>query len=467
MSVDLVVLGAGPAGLAAAWRAAGTGRSVVVLERAAAVGGLAASFEVAGVRVDHGSHRLHPTTPPEIMANLRGLLGDDLQTRPRNGRLRVWGRWVGFPLVAGELVRTIPPVALRRLARDAACRPFRPRGGASYGALLSNRLGPELYGELYAPYAEKLWGRTDVDAEQARVRVRAGSSAGLALRALRGGRGSGRGRPGAKQGRVFHYPRRGFGQIVEALVDAASAAGADIRLGTDITQVWPLEQRVRVLAGPAAIEARQVFSTVPLPVLATLLRPQASPAALADAAQLEFRAMVLVYLVHEGGRWSPYDAHYVPGLRTPITRVSEPANYRDSADDPADRSVLCAEIPCAVGDRVWRASPDELAALVAEGLAVTGLPPVRLAGVEVRRLPRVYPIYRVGYAQQLAAVDALVAGARNVTSFGRLGLFAHDNTHHALAMAYDAVDALRPDGSFDDVAWAAARQRFATHVVED
>ena len=125
----MVVLGAGPAGLAAAWRAAERGRSVLVLERAPAVGGMAASFEVAGVRVDHGSHRLHPATPPAVLGPLRELLGDDLQTRPRNGRLRLYGRWLVFPLRPGELLRELPPVAKRRIRPDGAEAYVRRAGG--------------------------------------------------------------------------------------------------------------------------------------------------------------------------------------------------------------------------------------------------------------------------------------------------------------------------------------------------
>jgi protoporphyrinogen oxidase len=215
------------------------------------------------------------------------------------------------------------------------------------------------------------------------------------------------------------------------------------------------------------VRAGHVLSTVPLPVLARLARPGPTAGVLADAARLRFRAMVLVYLVHGGGRWTPYDAHYLPGPGTPVTRLSEPANYRISAEDPADRSVLCAEIPCAVGDPVWTSTPGELAALVTDGLAAAGLPPVRPAGVEVRRLPYVYPVYKIGYADGLAGLDAWTDGLDRVTTFGRLGLFAHDNTHHALAEAWDAVAALRPDGSRDPVAWSAARARFAGHVVED
>ena len=71
-------------------------------------------LEVAGQRVDHGSHRLHPSTPPRLIADLRSMLGPDLQTRPRNGRLRIEGRWIGFPLQAGELTRELLPPWSRR-----------------------------------------------------------------------------------------------------------------------------------------------------------------------------------------------------------------------------------------------------------------------------------------------------------------------------------------------------------------
>jgi hypothetical protein len=78
----------------------------------------------------------------------------------------------------------------------------------------------------------------------------------------------------------------------------------------------------------------------------------------------------------------------------------------------------------------------------------------------------VYPVYQRGYADQLRELDGWAGRLLRVTTFGRLGLFAHDNTHHAMAMAYDAVAALA-GGEWDRQAWAAARARFASHVVED
>ncbi|MGD9527788.1 protoporphyrinogen/coproporphyrinogen oxidase [Pseudonocardia sp.] len=465
LTSELVVLGAGPAGLAAAWRAARAGRSVVVLERGPVAGGMAASMDVAGVRVDHGSHRLHPATSPEVLADLRGLLGEDLQLRPRHGRLRIGSSWVGFPLQPAQLAASLPRGLVGRIAAEAVLAPLRRRSTppASYADALRRSLGPGLYGAVYGPFAEKLWGLPgeEIDAEQARRRVTADTPWKIAARVLRGARGSG-------QGRVFHYPRRGFGQLTEAVAQAATDAGARIELRAEAVDVVPAADRVLVrTADGREIDTAHVFSTVPLPVLGRLVRPGPPAEVLAAASGLRFRAMVLVYLVLDRRPWTEFDAHYVPGPATPVTRVSEPANYRVSADDPAGRTVLCAEVPCAPGDRVWSAGDAELGAQVADDLARLGLPHPTPVAVVTRRLPHVYPVYDLGYAARLAGLDTWAASLPRVTTFGRLGLFAHDNTHHAVAMAYDAVDALGRDGALDRAAWARARERFAAHVVED
>ncbi|MBA0124350.1 FAD-dependent oxidoreductase [Haloechinothrix sp. YIM 98757] len=469
MHVDLAVLGAGPAGLAAAWRAARQGHSVAVLERAGDVGGMAASFTVDGVRVDHGSHRLHPSIDKRILGDLHELLGDDLQRRQRNGRLRVAGRWVGFPLRPVELARSLPPGMIAKVARDAAGAPLRrDRDPRDYAAALRAGLGPTLYEALYSPYAVKLWGLPgeEIDPEQARRRVTADTPVKIAKRMLRVRRGTG-------QGRIFYYPRRGFGQIVEALADAAVAAGVTLRCATEVTGIDTGDDRVELTtAGGERVSAGQLFSTIPLPVLGRITRPAPDETALESTTRLEFRSMVLVYLTHDGARpWTEFDAHYLPQQGTPVTRISEPANYRDSSQDPHDRTVLCAEIPCDAGDSLWNASDERLAALVDDAVTGCGLPPLRTAGVHVRRLRHVYPIYRTGYRDHLAGVDAWADTLPRVTTFGRLGLFAHDNTHHALTMAYDAVAALRGNAargdSFDADSWHAARRRFANHVVED
>ena len=460
-ATDLLVLGAGPAGVGAAFRAARAGHRVVVLERGQGPGGAAGSFELDGIRVDHGSHRLHPAIEPRILADLRGLLGEELQRRPRNGRIFLEGRWIRFPLRPADLARRLPPSFAAAAARDAATAWARRPRADTFAEVLRAGLGPTMCERFYFPYARKLWGLdpSELAGEQARRRVTAGSPARLLARVARGAGGG---------GAFFWYPRRGFGTIGERLAEAAEAAGAELRFGAAAERVW-LGDRGRAtvtLAGGETVTARRVWSTIPLPVLARIAEPAPPASLLAAAGRLDFRAMLLVYLVLDGGRYSPYDAHYLPDPGTPVTRVSEPTNYRDG-DDPRDRTVLCAELPCERGGELWRAADGELGGLVRATLRDRGLPEPTVRAVAVRRLPAVYPVYRVGYGAAFDALDAWAAAQAALLSFGRLGLFVHDNTHHALAMAWAAADALAPDGGFDHHAWAAARARFAGHVVED
>jgi len=442
-SSEVVVLGAGPAGLGAAYRLARAGREVTVLERADRVGGLAGSFDVAGVRVDHGSHRLHPTTPAPIMATLRDLLGADLQRRPRHGRIRMAGRFVKFPPRPTDLLRNLPPALSARLAFDLASSPLRRPKADTFADVVRASLGPTLTDRFYAPYVEKLFDvpAGELSGELARRRIGASSSRALVRRVVR---------PHPDRG-VFFYPRRGYGQISEALADAATAAGARIRTDTEVTAAHA--GTVETTAG--SFTAAEVWSTLPLPLLARLAGAPAD--VLAAAERLESRPLTLVYLVLPTGRWTGYDAHYFPELAVPMVRVSEPKNYRDSVDDPSDVTVLCAEVPGDVDDPGPR---------VVDALRRNDLPCPEPIHVEVRRVPRAYPVYRVGFEAALATLDAWALAVPNVLSFGRQGLFAHDNTHHALAMAWAAADAAS-GGAVDRVEWAEARRSFLAHVVED
>jgi len=456
---DLLVLGGGPAGVGAAYRAARAGHTVTLLERAPGPGGAAASHTVGGLRVDLGSHRLHPSTEPRILADLRALLGDELQERERNGRIRLAGRWLGFPLSPADLLRNLPPDFAVGAARDAALAWTRRPRADTFAEVVRAGLGATLAERFYFPYARKLWGLEpeELSGEQARRRVRADSPAKLVAKVLR---------RGSSPGAVFHYPRRGFGTISERLAEAAADAGADLRFSAAAERLVLGRDGVAVIAGGREHRAARVFSTIPLPALVRLSGDAAPLAVHAAAGALTSRAMVLVYLVLARRQYTPFDAHYLPEAFTPVTRVSEPRNYR-VGDDPPDRTVLCAELPCAEGDAVWSASASALGTLVVDGLRAAGLPEPPVLEVEVRRLPRAYPVYRAGFAERFATLDAWAGAQSRLLTFGRQGLFAHDNTHHALAMAWDAVDALGRDGRFDDRAWSAARRRFAAHVVED
>ncbi|MEE2663601.1 MAG: FAD-dependent oxidoreductase [Myxococcota bacterium] len=467
MSRRVAILGAGPAGLAAALGLARRGFSVDLVESGTRVGGNAGSFELAGLRVDYGSHRLHPATDPAIFAEIRELLGDDLLERPRHGRIHLLGRFLHFPLRPLDLLLRTPPRFAFGVASDLARKWAAPAATTSetFAGVLERGLGRTICRDFYFPYARKIWGLEpdQISATQAHKRVAAGSIAKL-LRRLLPGAG-----PGAATAKgTFFYPRAGYGQISEAYERAAREAGARLQLDSRAVRV---ERRAagdfRIETSSASLEADRVWSTIPNAVLVRILDPAAPAEVIAAANALELRAMLLVYLVLETSRFSQYDAHYFPAAELPFTRVSEPKNYA-AANQPSGRTVLCAEIPCATTDPVWTLDDAALGELVSEGLARAGLP-VRapIAEVATRRLPAAYPVYRSGYERALGAVDDHITSREGILSFGRQGLFAHDNTHHALAMARAAVECLRDDGSFDASRWREHRAVFETHVVED
>jgi protoporphyrinogen oxidase len=218
--------------------------------------------------------------------------------------------------------------------------------------------------------------------------------------------------------------------------------------------------------GAVRLEVKQALSTIPVSQLARLIRPAAPESVQAAACALQFRAMILIYLVLGTEQFTEYDAHYFPDADISITRLSEPKNYGLAANP--GHTVLCAELPCSVEDDVWRASDSQLARLVTQALEQAGLP-VRCPVLEVasRRLPQAYPIYTRHYRASFETIDRWIGGIEGLVTFGRQGLFAHDNTHHALAMAYALDGCLGADGSLDGEAWAACRRDFEKYVVED
>ena len=470
----IAILGAGPAGLGAAFNLARrSAAEVTVLERNAWVGGNAGSFELAGLRVDFGSHRLHPACDPTVLRDIRDLLGPDLLKRPRHGRIRLRGRWIHFPLKPLDLALRLPPSFALGVATDLASRVAQRRAKRpsceTFATVLERGLGRTICRDFYFPYARKIWGLDpdELSATQAYRRIAAGSI-GKMLRkviwALPGMRSPERGH--------YLYPRRGYGQISEAYADASRKAGADVQLGAGVRQIALSSDGsgiVRYEQGGVehCLEVDQVWSTIPITVLARMLEP-APPAEYLEAAnRLGYRAMILIYLVLEQERFAEFDAYYFPEADLPISRVSEPKNF-SAGEGPPGITVLCAELPCDPTDPEWTASDEDLGKLARELLASAGLPiRASVRQVATARLRQAYPVYRIGFEATLERLDRWLDDVDGLLTFGRQGLFSHDNLHHALYVGYCAADCLDDGGRFDRRRWAHYRRIFETHVVED
>ncbi len=468
---DVIVLGAGPAGLAAALELAESGVQVTVIERQEQVGGNATSFDFGGINVDYGSHRLHPASPPQVLERIRNLLGNDLLTRPRHGRIRLMGRWIHFPLRPVDLLLRMHPRFAAGVGLDLARKALpsgKTGGNETFASVLEKGLGKTICSEFYFPYARKIWGLApeQISPIQAYKRVSAGSI-GKMLKRLLPGSGSG----GASTKGIFYYPRHGFGQICTALHEAAIRAGATVHLGATVREIrltGPDRQVVFEQNGAShTLTSNQVYSTIPVTLLARLVDTPVPAEVTTAAESLGFRSMVLVYLLLDQDRFTEYDAHYFPGEEFPFTRISETKNYSDRRE-PAGRTSLCAELPCFLNDEIWSMPAQELAGLVSAGLGRAGLPvSSRILDMQVKRIAHAYPLFSTGYEKHFALLDNWLDQLDGLLSFGRQGLYVHDNTHHAIFMAQAAARCLRHDGTIDTAAWHEQRRIFEQHVVED
>ncbi len=467
----VTVLGAGPAGIAAAYALTKGKAKVEVLERAPVAGGNSTSFQIDGIWCDYGSHRFHPVADENVLADVKALLGDDLLLQPRHGRIRLGGRWIHFPLKLQDALLKLPPAFAASLIGDMALKKFRKKssGPRSFSSVLYDGLGPTISENFYFPYVRKLWGldpdKLAVTLAERRVSGSSiGKILGKMLRMIPGLRGETTGR--------FYYPKKGFGQISNTMVSAAEGQGAAFRFGANIVRIEREGNRVTgVVTKDGDTETRhepdQVYSTIPLTTVVKLMDPPPPPEVIMAAEAIRFRGMILVYLILETDRFTEYDAHYFPELSIPISRMSEPKNY-NSATGPKGRTILCAELPCDPGEKWWDMSDDELGKHYCEWLGNLGLPvKVPVIRTETRRIAHAYPVYDLDYQRHFETVDNWLSSLDGFLSFGRQGLFAHDNTHHAFAMAYAASDVLTAEGGIDRARWAEHRHEFESHRVED
>src|SRR5438309_8065898 len=230
--VRVVILGAGPAGISAASRLAQRQNfDVTVLEASPFVGGSAASFALGGLNVDFGSHRLHPACVPHVLNDIRSMLGPDLIERPRHGRIRLWNRWLHFPLRMWNLTATAP-VSFWFAAGRHALRRRRDLRNETFASILETKFGTRLCQDFYFPYAKKIWGvdASALHAEQARRRISANS--GIQIVAQAASLVHRR-----TQRSTFYYPRKGYGQISQAYAKAATAAGVKLQLEMKVTSI--------------------------------------------------------------------------------------------------------------------------------------------------------------------------------------------------------------------------------------
>lgn len=474
MPLRVTIAGAGLSGLYAAWRL--TRRTdldirISILEKSDSMGGLSRSIDHKGLRFDIGSHRLHPSCRPEIYDDIKRLIGDDLIARPRNGRVYMLGCFFKFPLNLPDLLRHCPRPVMLHILKDLARRPAanRQENFQTFKDAMRSKVGETICNHFYFPFARKMWGLDpdQISAQQAVVRVKTSGVASLLIKLVCGLVKK------PKGGSEYFYPKKGIGQIARAMANDLMQRGVQIHTMTRIDRITLKNECIHSVHGfhrkqdPFSIPTDLLFSTIPVSELTSLTFPNHKTDCDFGGAPLRFRPVLFLNLIFPTRRLTPYDAHYFPEEKYSFTRISEPKIYSDSSS-PVDRTGLCVEIPCDPDHAAFSLKDGELTAWILKQLNTAGLRfsviPTVMFTVYV---PNAYPIYQLGYEGMLQRHLSRISAVKGIISFGRCGLFVHDNMHHAMAMAYDAADCIDPSGTWNAEKWKRCLDGFKQFVVED
>ncbi len=415
-------MGAGVAGLTAAYDLARAGWSVTVLEASARVGGKLAATALASADLDSGVESLLARRP-EAMALLSQLGLDAEVVHPTPAQPQLWldGRIValprtqlGVPVDVGLLGDVLSPAGLIRAAAEPSWPAPALTADVAVGTYVAERFGDEVTDRMLEPLLGGVYAGRSRELSFAAVhpalwaRARAGGSL------LHHAQELAESVP-PTSGPVFAGLRGGVHRLAAALADALAELGVDLRTGC---MVQTLERttdssggrRFRVadtavdavvLATPAGATARLLVDLVP---------------ATSSLAAIPYASTAVVTLVLTGTDLHGSGLLVPPGQLPTVKALTYSSNkwpwVSAAATDTwgAGTAVVRASLG-RYGDAAGLQVDD--ATLVSRTLAelrvLPGWDRARLLTADVRRWGGALPQYLVGHVERIAAVETAVA----------------------------------------------------------
>lgn len=448
-AVDIAIIGAGPAGLTAAYLLTKQGYSVTVIEKDPVyVGGISRTVEHDGYRFDIGGHRFFSKSK-EVVDLWNEILPDDFIERPRMSRIFYEGKFYSYPLRAFEALWNLG------IFRSAACMAsyarwqlFPHKAPKSFEQWVVNQFGHKLFSIFFKTYTEKVWGMptNEISADWAAQRIKGLSLGGAVLDGLKRSLGLNKRKNDGMAVKTlletFRYPRQGPGMMWEAARDFVVGRGNRVLMGHALQQLsldratgrWRVNARAQN-GDLLAISAGHVISSAPIRELVGRIHPL--PAAMPAALDLKYRDFLTVALMIRSEDLFPDNWIYIHDPRVKVGRVQ---NFRSwSPEMVPDDAMACVglEYFCFEGDGLWSSSDADLVALATAELATLGLAdPAAVIGGRVVRQEKAYPVYDDVYRDNVETIRSeLERDYPTLHLVGRNGMHRYNNQDHAMMTA--------------------------------
>ncbi len=441
----VAIIGAGPAGLTAAYVLSKHGVPATLFEADRTVGGIARTVNYRGYLFDIGGHRFF-TKWDEVEALWREILGDKFLERPRLSRIYYRNRFFFYPLRPKDALFGLGPTETARILASYLWAQIRPRGQEmNLEQWVTRRFGRRLYQVFFKTYTEKVWGVpcTEIGAEWAAQRIK-GLSLSTAIRHAIFKPSNGNVKTLVDR---FHYPERGPGQMWEATADRLREQGYPVLLGRRVVKIAHDQSCVThlVARGPDGDEqfnATHFISSMPIRELIAAMDPPAPDRVQQAARGLRYRDFLIVSLIVNRKEVMPDNWIYVhdPGVK--VGRIQNFKNWSPAMVPDRNKTCLGMEYFVFEKDRLWASPDEELLRLAKAELAQLGLArPEEVEDGTVVRMPKAYPMYDSGWTERVETIRAYLAeNMANLQLVGRNGMHKYNNQDHSMMTAMRAAE---------------------------
>jgi protoporphyrinogen oxidase len=444
LKTNVVIIGAGPTGLTAAYQLSKAGLNSIVLEKDLIVGGIARTEQYKGYHIDIGGHRFY--TKIEAVSEMwHEVLREDFLRRPRLSRIYYDGKFFHYPIRLFDTLLKLGPVeSLRIVASYTLSRLFPYPDEDNFEQWVSNRFGRRLYHIFFKTYTEKVWGIpcTQIKADWAAQRIK-DLSLSVALRnALL--------RPRNQTVKTliqeFDYPQRGPGMLWERVRSLVEAEGHKVLVNHDVVSLAYDGKCLRSVTavGPrgssVVVEGDHFISSISLSELVQKINPPPSSELIDMARQLTYRDFLTVALVVRRPHLFPDNWIYIHSPDVKVGRVQNFKNWSPAMVRDDYSSCLGLEYFCNEGDELWCMDDADLVELGKCEMAQLGLLDKEdVTDGVVFRQSKAYPIYIGKYKVYLNRIKTFIDGIPNLQTVGRNGLHIYNNQDHSMLTAMLAV----------------------------